>query len=209
MSVNCDLCQASIPSDEQNTYSCYMCGYGSNKNINQNICDDCTMMYECSRCGGQCCLKCTEKKYYCCGNGIVLCGSHCPQYVNDDQEESCAHGHDMKMLSCGHWGCNYHIGGCLTCTRERGNEGGNEANQNQEIIELEESDEEEVDLDEDINDDDDDDDLIEIDESDNEGIDDDDDALIELGECSNEEINEGGDNLIELDDSDNTNHQNQ
>ncbi len=123
-SVKCNFCAETITIDEQNTYSCYMCGYGKNtlistgqehNNQNINICDECTMKYECSRCSGQCCPKCALNKFYCCGNGVILCGSYCPTYVNDDEEESCASRHIVKTLPCGHMGCNYHESGCWTC----------------------------------------------------------------------------------------------
>ena len=123
--VKCNFCSEAIPIDEQNTYACYMCGYGKDQNQNQNICDKCTMKYKCSRCSGQCCPKCVLNKFYCCGDGVILCGSHCPTYVNEDEEESCASKHIVQILPCGHMGCNYHKSGCWTCTHAGSKVNGN------------------------------------------------------------------------------------
>ena len=118
--VKCDFCSEPISAEEQDLYSCYMCGYGKNSDdtiIKQNICDECTMKHECSRCSGQCCPKCAMITFNCCGDDVILCGSYCPTYENDDGEESCARNHITKILSCGHIGCNYYTEGCLTCKR--------------------------------------------------------------------------------------------
>lgn len=118
--VECDFCSEQISAEEEGLYSCYMCGYGKHKDdssTRQNICDECAMKHECSRCSGQCCPKCAMNTFNCCGDSIIICGSYCPTYINDDSEESCARGHITKMLSCGHIGCNYYTLGCLTCKR--------------------------------------------------------------------------------------------
>ena len=58
------------------------------------------------------CIYCVDVgTFECCGKN--LCGGE------DKHKGSCTDKHVVKTLDCGHKGCNYHDGACLSCENEK------------------------------------------------------------------------------------------
>jgi len=91
------------------SFGCEQCDYAmGDGNI---LCEECAKAGNCDECGESMCIHCNDVgTFKCCGQN--LCGGE------DEYEGSCTDKHIVKTLDCGHKGCNYHDGACLSCGNE-------------------------------------------------------------------------------------------
>ena len=92
------------------SFGCSQCDYAmGDGNI---LCEECAKAGNCDECGESMCIHCVDLgTFKCCGQN--LCGGE------DEHEGSCTDKHIVKTLDCGHKGCNYHGGACLSCENEK------------------------------------------------------------------------------------------
>lgn len=92
------------------SFGCKQCDYAmGDGNI---LCEECATAGNCDECGESMCIHCVDVgTFKCCGQN--LCGGE------DEHEGSCTDKHIVKTLDCGHKGCNYHDGACLSCGNKK------------------------------------------------------------------------------------------
>ena len=81
--------------------------------LGANICEKCATLGNCDECGALHVYPyCVDVgTFECCGQN--LCGGE------DEHEGSCTDRHIVEKLDCGHEGCNYYGGACLSYENEK------------------------------------------------------------------------------------------